>query len=1025
PAIFVLEKSAKSSGPRVLQLIYTTEVKPGPIGIFRQAANLAVLTGDILGIHYAQNGDTKVAIIPNSRGNDGVVRKTELFTTINAPIYHENLVLGTNHDFSKYGTTRSTFALRAWSTGVPSTGLPVSTTPILPDVTKECKVTVNGKDYKGKVSQTATGKQCQSWMSQTPHTHYRYTGDQFPDQSVEDAMNYCRNPENKQSGPWCFTTDTKTKWEYCAIPMCECKLTNLGTEYKGSVASTKQGFTCQRWDTQTPHTHPNTDASRFPDNTLNEASNFCRNPELRSEGPFCYTTAPEPVWDYCEVPFCECKKSPQGAEFQGRTSETVTGKKCQRWDSQTPHKHTRRNPADFPDNTLAEASNYCRNPDGDKAPWCYTMDEQQRWEYCAIPYCEMYNVTTPAPTRPPTTPLPDTCPQYVGRPPTDLPRRGGIWAHLMVENRFPCGGVVTGFEYFRINTDSIAFIGIWRPTPGSENHTLIAKTAMQPGPLGPSVQTLTTPVRVEKGDYIGVHYDAATKSVAIPNSRGGDDVVGPTELFRTINGALYDAQAKVGTTFNLARFQVIKSTYAIRAMFQGESFTETETPNDNKVYWITDWLDLRERNYILFELKTCKAGSIYLAPKETTNYTQVYQVEIGGAGNTQSFIAKGQNTYPRKVVVKTPYIVDCNQYRQFWVSWVPTTQGLMISAGEGLCQGVNTFMTWTDPDTFQEGVYVNSVGFGSYLGARGYWKFYRNLVNPDCHVKSGPFYLQSQNFPEYYFGYNERKEAYLLKGEQHPWFTLEPGLSAAGNNTVSFQSSEFPGFYLRHYGYLLFLEHNDDPRNEKIFYEDATFIMRKDNWYPGYVDFESVNYPNHFIRHQNYRLKISKYQDSGLFRMDASFRIVQECKDSMQGRDYTGKVAQTKYGLLCQRWDAQTPHSHGKTDPNNFPDLTLSDANNYCRNPDGEPGGPWCYTTDPEVRWQYCDIPYCPNVTPPPPSPTTPLYPGVCPSKVGRPATELPRRGGNWAHLMVDNQFPCDGYVTAWEYQRSTPDTKV
>ncbi|CBY23583.1 unnamed protein product [Oikopleura dioica] len=32
---------------------------------------------------------------------------------------------------------------------------------------------------------------------------------------------------------------------------------------------------------------------------------------------------------------------------------------------------------------------------------------------------------------------------------------------------------------------------------------------------------------------------------------------------------------------------------------------------------------------------------------------------------------------------------------------------------------------------------------------------------------------------------------------------------------------------------------------------------------------------------------------------------------------------------------------------------------NFCRNPDNEPGGPWCYTTDPDRRWEYCGIPTC------------------------------------------------------------------
>ena len=31
----------------------------------------------------------------------------------------------------------------------------------------------------------------------------------------------------------------------------------------------------------------------------------------------------------------------------------------------------------------------------------------------------------------------------------------------------------------------------------------------------------------------------------------------------------------------------------------------------------------------------------------------------------------------------------------------------------------------------------------------------------------------------------------------------------------------------------------------------------------------------------------------------------------------------------------------------------------FTRNPDGGPEGPWCYTTDPDTRWQYCDIICC------------------------------------------------------------------
>ena len=81
-----------------------------------------------------------------------------------------------------------------------------------------------------------------------------------------------------------------------------------------------------------------------------------------------------------------------------------------------------------------------------------------------------------------------------------------------------------------------------------------------------------------------------------------------------------------------------------------------------------------------------------------------------------------------------------------------------------------------------------------------------------------------------------------------------------------------------------------------------------------------------------------------------------------KGHSYTGQIAVTKNGLTCQRWDTQTPHKFtAANDPKHFPDNTLSDASNFCRNPtitDNDPT-PWCYTTDPDTRFEYCTIPAC------------------------------------------------------------------
>ena len=32
---------------------------------------------------------------------------------------------------------------------------------------------------------------------------------------------------------------------------------------------------------------------------------------------------------------------------------------------------------------------------------------------------------------------------------------------------------------------------------------------------------------------------------------------------------------------------------------------------------------------------------------------------------------------------------------------------------------------------------------------------------------------------------------------------------------------------------------------------------------------------------------------------------------------------------------------------------------NYCRNPDMDPGGPWCIVSTLDDFWEYCDVPDC------------------------------------------------------------------
>jgi len=76
-----------------------------------------------------------------------------------------------------------------------------------------------------------------------------------------------------------------------------------------------------------------------------------------------------------------------------------------------------------------------------------------------------------------------------------------------------------------------------------------------------------------------------------------------------------------------------------------------------------------------------------------------------------------------------------------------------------------------------------------------------------------------------------------------------------------------------------------------------------------------------------------------------------------------GTLNTTVSGTTCQAWSSDSPHEPN-SDPvlldENYPDGSRAAALNYCRNPDSSPVGPWCYTTDPNTRWEHCDVPFCP-----------------------------------------------------------------
>ncbi|KAK2876300.1 hypothetical protein Q8A67_020396 [Cirrhinus molitorella] len=96
---------------------------------------------------------------------------------------------------------------------------------------------------------------------------------------------------------------------------------------------------------------------------------------------------------FCQVGPNDCYEG-NGESYRGYVSETVEEMECLPWNYyRIPFK-------EFEGNESIGAHNYCRNPDGDREPWCFVKDKGSlRWDYCNVKPC-----SEPEPVKPSTAP---------------------------------------------------------------------------------------------------------------------------------------------------------------------------------------------------------------------------------------------------------------------------------------------------------------------------------------------------------------------------------------------------------------------------------------------------------------------------------------------------------------------------------------------------------------------------------------------------------------------------------------------
>ncbi|THB64168.1 MAG: hypothetical protein D6B27_10925 [Gammaproteobacteria bacterium] len=104
--------------------------------------------------------------------------------------------------------------------------------------------------------------------------------------------------------------------------------------------------------------------------------------------------------------------------------------------------------------------------------------------------------------------------------------------------------------------------------------------------------------------------------------------------------------------------------------------------------------------------------------------------------------------------------------------------------------------------------------------------------------------------------------------QQDATFNIVAGL--ADTDGISLEASNYPGCYLRHSNYQIYLNCYED---SDLFRNDATFYIREGLADSEYISLESANFPGHFIRHEVGFLFISQNDGSDQFAKNATFEI--------------------------------------------------------------------------------------------------------------------------------------------------------
>ncbi|XP_053387834.1 uncharacterized protein LOC123542394 [Mercenaria mercenaria] len=180
-------------------------------------------------------------------------------------------------------------------------------------------------------------------------------------------------PSSTQAGSSGISVPTPTKVTTPQAQSTDCFYDS--TKYMGSFATTVTGKACKNWVDLDPS------LQGFPDISITVAGNKCR--DLDGRGfPWCFTSNSFD-WEFCPVPYCqECFYPSQSVQYAGYVAIDKDNDTCSSWTDYVAQ--TGDTLVKFPNDSVADAKNYCRDPKKSGTPQCYVNGVLQN---CDVPQC--------------------------------------------------------------------------------------------------------------------------------------------------------------------------------------------------------------------------------------------------------------------------------------------------------------------------------------------------------------------------------------------------------------------------------------------------------------------------------------------------------------------------------------------------------------------------------------------------------------------------------------------------------------